>query len=125
MCMGHRAWHARQPAVTAWQPRPPGRGNLPGPRHSNVQGQRSVGISEKPELVPLDRLAEMFSFEPPAKRPGHVETCEAVIAGAVKAFIGLGGNFVRAAPERNAVESAWRDLDLTVQISTKPIAAIS
>ena len=97
-----------------------GAGISPVRGHSNVQGQRSVGISEKPELVPLDRLAEMFSFEPPREKGrGTVETCEAVIAGAVKAFIGLGGNFVRAAPERNAVESAWRDLDLTVQISTK------
>jgi molybdopterin-dependent oxidoreductase alpha subunit len=98
----------------------PGAGVAPVRGHSNVQGQRSVGISEKPELVPLDRLAEMFSFEPPREKGrGTVETCEAVIAGTVHAFIGLGGNFVRAAPERNAVEQSWRNLDLTVQISTK------
>jgi molybdopterin-dependent oxidoreductase alpha subunit len=97
-----------------------GAGISPVRGHSNVQGQRSVGISEKPELVPLDRLSEMFAFDPPREKGrGTVETCEAVMAGEVRAFIGLGGNFVRAAPERDAVERAWRNLDLTVQISTK------
>lgn len=98
----------------------PGAGVAPVRGHSNVQGQRSVGISEKPELVPLDRLAALFSFEPPREKGrGTVETCEGVIDRSVRAFISLGGNFVRAAPERDAVEAAWRALDLTVQISTK------
>lgn len=88
--------------------------------HSNVQGQRTVGISEKPELVPLDKLAEMFGFEPPREKGmTTVEVCEGVIEGTVDAFIGLGGNFLRAVPEQRAVEAAWPSMKLTVQIATK------
>ncbi len=98
----------------------PGSGMSPIRGHSNVQGQRTVGISEKPELVPLDRLAELFDFEPP-RDTGRttVEVCEGVIDGSVRAFIGLGGNFVRAIPDQERMEAAWRGLDLTVQIATK------
>jgi len=88
--------------------------------HSNVQGQRTVGISEKPELVPLDKLAKQFGFEPPRKKGlNTVEACKGILAGKVKAFFGLGGNFVRAIPERAAMEEAWTRMDLTVQIATK------
>jgi molybdopterin-dependent oxidoreductase alpha subunit len=97
-----------------------GAGVSPVRGHSNVQGQRTVGISEKPELVPLDKLAKQFAFEPPRdKGMNTVETCEGLLAGKVKAFIGLGGNFVRAVPERDAVEHAWTQMELTVQIATK------
>jgi molybdopterin-dependent oxidoreductase alpha subunit len=97
-----------------------GAGVAPVRGHSNVQGQRTVGISEKPELVPLDKLAAQFCFDPPREKGRTtVEVCEGVIDGSVRAFLSLGGNFVRAAPEREAVESAWRNLDMTVQISTK------
>ncbi len=88
--------------------------------HSNVQGQRTVGISEKPELVPLDKLGKMFGFKPPREKGMNtVETCEGLRAGKVKAFIGLGGNFVRAIPERDEMEAAWTKMRLTVQIATK------
>jgi molybdopterin-dependent oxidoreductase alpha subunit len=88
--------------------------------HSNVQGQRTVGISEKPELVPLDKIAEMFGFEPPREKGlTTVEVCQGVLDGTVKAFIGLGGNFLRAIPEQRAVEEAWPSMKLTVQIATK------
>lgn len=88
--------------------------------HSNVQGQRTVGISEKPELVPLDKLKEQFGFEPPREKGWDtVETCHAVIERRASAFIGLGGNFVRAIPDTATMEAAWRDLDLTVHIATK------
>jgi molybdopterin-dependent oxidoreductase alpha subunit len=88
--------------------------------HSNVQGQRTVGISEKPELVPLDKYAKQFAFEPPRdKGMNTVEACEGIIAGQVKAFFGLGGNFVRAIPEREIMEKAWRNMRLTVQVATK------
>lgn len=88
--------------------------------HSNVQGQRTVGITEKPELVPLDKLKDLYKFEPP-RWEGHtsVDTCKAIIAGEAKAFVALGGNFLRAAPETRALEAAWRRLRLTVQIATK------
>jgi molybdopterin-dependent oxidoreductase alpha subunit len=97
-----------------------GTGICPVRGHSNVQGQRTVGISEKPELVPLDKLAAMYDFEPPRwKGMATVETCEAVLAGKVSAFIAMGGNFVRAIPEREAMEAAWTQLKLTVGIGTK------
>ena len=97
-----------------------GTGISPVRGHSNVQGQRTVGISEKPELVPLDKIAEQFGFDPPRdKGMNTVEACEGILSGKVKAFFGLGGNFVRAIPEREAMERAWRKMDLTVQIATK------
>ncbi|GAK72098.1 putative oxidoreductase [Agrobacterium rubi TR3 = NBRC 13261] len=98
----------------------PGTGICPVRGHSNVQGQRTVGISEKTKLVPLDRLAEQYDFEPPRKDGlNTVEACEAIIRGNIKAFISLGGNFVRAVPERTLMEEKWRGLDLSVQIATK------
>ena len=98
----------------------PGAGLCPVRGHSNVQGQRTVGISEKPELVPLDRLAEQYSFNPPRKKGlNTVEACEGVLDGSVRAFVGLGGNFVRAVPDHHRIEPAWRNLELTVQIATK------
>ena len=97
-----------------------GTGICPVRGHSNVQGQRTVGISEKPELVPLDKYAKQFDFEPPRdKGMNTVETCEGILSGKVTAFVGLGGNFVRAIPERGKMEAAWQDLELTVQIATK------
>src|SRR5262249_23680403 len=79
-----------------------------------------VGITEKPELVPNDKLKELYGFEPPTKKGlTTVETCKGAIDGSVRAFIGLGGNFVRAVPETEKVEAAWRRLRLTVQIATK------
>jgi molybdopterin-dependent oxidoreductase alpha subunit len=97
-----------------------GTGLSPVRGHSNVQGQRTVGISEKPELVPLDKLAKQFGFEPPRKKGlNTVETCEGILSGKVKAFFGLGGNFVRAIPERAAMEAAWTKMELTVQVATK------
>lgn len=97
-----------------------GAGMSPVRGHSNVQGQRTVGISEKPELVPLDKLAEMFDFEPPRDTGlTTVDACEGVRDGSVQGFISLGGNFVRAIPEREAMEKAWSTQALTVYISTK------
>src|SRR5947207_6177443 len=98
----------------------PGAGICPVRGHSNVQGQRTVGITEKPELAPLDKLKQQFGFEPPRdKGLNTVEACEGILKGEVRGFIGLGGNFVRAIPEHEAMEKAWRKLRLTVQIATK------
>jgi molybdopterin-dependent oxidoreductase alpha subunit len=97
-----------------------GTGISPVRGHSNVQGQRTVGIADKPELVPLDKLAKQFGFEPPREKGMNtVEACEGIISGKVKAFFGLGGNFVRAIPERGLMEQAWVRMELTVQIATK------
>jgi molybdopterin-dependent oxidoreductase alpha subunit len=98
----------------------PGAGIFPVRGHSNVQGQRTVGITEKPDLAPLDRLASQYSFKPPrVKGLDTVETCRGILDGMVNAFIGLGGNFVRAVPETVAMEEGWRKLPLSVQIITK------
>ncbi len=97
-----------------------GAGILPVRGHSNVQGQRTVGITEKPELAPLDKLKSMFGFEPPrTKGRTTVETCQGVLDGSVKAFMGLGGNFLRAIPDGPRIEAAWRALPVTVQVATK------
>ena len=97
-----------------------GTGISPVRGHSNVQGQRTVGISEKPELVPLDKLAGQFGFAPPREEGMNtVKACEKIVSGEVKAFIALGGNFIRAIPEREKMEAAWAGLRLTVQIATK------
>lgn len=98
----------------------PGAGICPVRGHSNVQGQRTVGITEKPELAPLDKLKELYQFEPPREKGlNTVETCEGVLDGSVRAFISLGGNFVRAVPDTERIEAAWSRLRLTVQVSTK------
>ncbi len=98
----------------------PGAGICPVRGHSNVQGQRTVGITEKPALVPMDRLAAQYGFNPP-RQPGTntVEACEAILAGRIKAFLMLGGNFVRAIPDRERMEAAWRGMRLTVNVATK------
>ncbi len=97
-----------------------GTGICPIRGHSNVQGQRTVGITEKPELVPLDLMAGQYGFEPP-RHEGFttVTACEAILDGRVKAFVALGGNFTRAIPDLEIIEAAWRKLRLTVAIATK------
>jgi molybdopterin-dependent oxidoreductase alpha subunit len=98
----------------------PGAGICPIRGHSNVQGQRTVGITEKPELVPYDKLREQYGFEPPMKTGlNTVEACEAILQKKISAFVMLGGNFVRAIPDHHRLEPAWKDIDLTVQIITK------
>lgn len=98
----------------------PGAGICPIRGHSNVQGQRTVGIAEKPELVPLDKLAGQYGFVPPRwEGMSTVDVCEGLLQGKVKSFIGLGGNFLRAIPETEKMEQAWPGLRLSVQIATK------
>uniref|UniRef100_UPI0035C96196 FdhF/YdeP family oxidoreductase n=1 Tax=uncultured Sphingomonas sp. TaxID=158754 RepID=UPI0035C96196 len=98
----------------------PGAGPTPVRGHSNVQGQRTVGITEKTELVPVDRLEAQYGFTAPREKGlDTVESCRGVIDGSVKAFVALGGNFLRAVPETAAMEAAWPNLELSVQIATK------
>ncbi len=97
-----------------------GAGVCPVRGHSNVQGQRTVGIAEKPELVPLDKLEAQFGFTAPrTKGLNTVEACEGIVDGSVTAFIGLGGNFLRAVPDTGRMVPAWKKLRLTVHIATK------
>ncbi len=98
----------------------PGAGLCPVRGHSNVQGQRTVGIAEKADLVPLDRLAEMFDFDPPRHDGTHVvDAAQGIVEGRIRATLCLGGNLLRALPETAALERTWRAQDLTVMISTK------
>ncbi|ABD86764.1 FdhF/YdeP family oxidoreductase [Rhodopseudomonas palustris] len=98
----------------------PGAGICPVRGHSNVQGQRTVGVTEKPETVPADKLKQLFDIEVPQNKGlNTVEACEGIIDGSVRAVISLGGNLVRAVPEHRLVTPAWRKLRLTVQILTK------
>ncbi|OYY91702.1 MAG: formate dehydrogenase [Sphingomonas sp. 28-66-16] len=98
----------------------PGAGCCPVRGHSNVQGQRTVGIAEKTKLVPLDKLKELFGFDPPTRDGMNiVEATEALFEGKVKAFVSLGGNLVRAVPDQQRMETAWAAQELTVMVSTK------
>ncbi|EOA02436.1 anaerobic formate dehydrogenase [Herbaspirillum frisingense GSF30] len=97
----------------------PGAGICPIRGHSNVQGQRTVGITEKPEMVPNDKLRALYHFEPPMEKGlNTVEVCEKIRDGELSAFFMLGGNFVRAIPDHGVMEPAWRNLPLTVQVVT-------
>ena len=98
----------------------PGAGISPIRGHSNVQGDRTVGVDEKPAQDYLDRVRDVFGFEPPREHGHHaVETVAAMQDGTAKVFIGLGGNFVRAVPDTDRSYAAMRKLDLTVAITTK------
>jgi len=98
----------------------PGAGISPIRGHSNVQGDRTVGIDEKPSQAYLDRVRDVFGFEPPREHGHHtVESVAAMEDGTAKVFIGLGGNFVRAVPDTDRSYAAMRKLALTVAITTK------
>jgi molybdopterin-dependent oxidoreductase alpha subunit len=97
----------------------PGAGVLPVRGHSNVQGDRTMGIDESPPAAFLDALAREFAFEPPREHGlDTVGALEALRDGRVRVFVGMGGNFVRAVPDTAAAEAALRRCDLTVQVST-------
>ena len=97
-----------------------GAGICPVRGHSNVQGQRTVGIAEKTKLVPMDKLKELFGFDPPQKDGRNiVEAVEGLHDGSINGFICLGGNLLRAVPDQKRMEEAWPKQELTVMISTK------
>jgi molybdopterin-dependent oxidoreductase alpha subunit len=97
----------------------PGAGPCPVRGHSNVQGDRTVGITERPKAAFLDRLAAEFGFEPP-RRPGlnTVSAIRAMAEGRVDVFVALGGNFAAATPDSEATHTALSRCGLTVQIAT-------
>jgi len=98
----------------------PGAGICPVRGHSNVQGDRTMGVDEKPKPELLDQIAKVFGFEPPRAR-GHsvIDAVQAMIDGRARVFVGLGGNFVAAVPDKPIAEAAMRRLRLTVGITTK------
>jgi molybdopterin-dependent oxidoreductase alpha subunit len=97
-----------------------GAGLCPVRGHSNVQGDRTVGITEIPGNDFLDRLEHRFGFKPPRKHGHNVVTAlEAMIRGEVKVFVAMGGNFAAAIPDLPRTQQALKNLDLTVHVSTK------
>jgi len=98
----------------------PGAGLCPVRGHSNVQGDRTMGINERPPVLFLDALEKRFQFKVP-RTNGHnvVEAIHAMLEGRSKVFIGLGGNFAQATPDSPRTVQALSNCDLTVQISTK------
>jgi len=98
----------------------PGAGACPVRGHSNVQGDRTMGVWEQPDAAWLDRLGQQFGFEPPREHGfDTVQTIHAMAEGRVKALVALGGNFLAATPDSAFTAEAVRRCDLTVQISTK------
>jgi molybdopterin-dependent oxidoreductase alpha subunit len=98
----------------------PGAGVCPVRGHSNVQGDRTMGIYEKPAPALLDRLAQVFDFEPPRKNGRDaVGAIEAMLAGEAKVFFAMGGNFAAATPDTVATWKALRSCELTVHVATK------
>jgi molybdopterin-dependent oxidoreductase alpha subunit len=97
-----------------------GAGLCPVRGHSNVQGDRTMGIEEKPTKAFLDRMQKVFDFEPPREH-GYdvVESIQAMLDGKVKVFFGMGGNFAMATPDTPLTFDALRACDLTVHVATK------
>ncbi|MDX6347690.1 MAG: hypothetical protein QOF84_2480 [Streptomyces sp.] len=98
----------------------PGAGVCPVRGHSNVQGDRTMGIFERPEPAFLDALEKEFGFAPPREH-GYdvVRAIRALRDGDAKVFFAMGGNFVAASPDTDATEAAMRRARLTVHVSTK------
>ncbi|GAA2601155.1 FdhF/YdeP family oxidoreductase [Winogradskya consettensis] len=97
-----------------------GAGPSPVRGHSNVQGNRTCGIDHRPTAAFLDKLAEVCGIDPPREHGlDTVATIEAMRRGDVRVFVGMGGNFVLAAPDTAYTSQALRQCDLTVHVSTK------
>jgi molybdopterin-dependent oxidoreductase alpha subunit len=98
----------------------PGAGPCPVRGHSNVQGDRTMGVWEKMPDAFLDRLRDEFGFEPPRAHGWDVvDSIRAMRDGRAEVFIGLGGNFAAAAPDSDVTAAALARCALTVHISTK------
>lgn len=98
----------------------PGAGVCPVRGHSNVQGDRTMGIWEKPPAAFLDALDRRFAISTP-RRHGYdtVEAIRAMRDGRAAVFVAMGGNFASATPDTEVTEAALRNCALTVQVSTK------
>ncbi|RPF32732.1 FdhF/YdeP family oxidoreductase [Streptomyces sp. TLI_185] len=98
----------------------PGAGVCPVRGHSNVQGDRTMGIFERPAPAFLDALEKEFGFAPPREH-GYdvVQAIRALRDGRAKVFFAMGGNFVSASPDTEVTEAAMRRARLTVHVSTK------
>jgi molybdopterin-dependent oxidoreductase alpha subunit len=98
----------------------PGAGTCPVRGHSNVQGDRTMGIYEKPSEAFLNNIKRVFQFEPPQKHGYDVVECiHAMHERKAKVFFAMGGNFLSATPDTDYTADALRRCKLTVQVSTK------
>ena len=98
----------------------PGAGPSPVRGHSNVQGNRTCGIDHRPTDKFLDRLAEVCHIDPPRHHgKDTIASIEAMHTGELKVFVGMGGNFVMAAPDTPYTAQGMSKCALTVQVSTK------
>ncbi len=98
----------------------PGAGASPIRGHSNVQGDRTMGIWEQMPPAFLDALQKEFNFDPPRENGvDAVQAIEAMLSGKTKVWVGMGGNLVSAVSDTRAAEAGFRKLGLNVQISTK------
>ena len=98
----------------------PGAGTCPVRGHSNVQGDRTMGIYEKPPVAFLERLENRFGFNVPRKHGYDVVDCiKAMHEGKASVFFAMGGNFLSATPDTTYTAEALRKCRLTVQVSTK------
>ncbi|OKI05315.1 hypothetical protein A6A06_11915 [Streptomyces sp. CB02923] len=98
----------------------PGAGVCPVRGHSNVQGDRTMGIFERPAPAFLDALEKEFGFAPPREHGlDVVRAIRALRDGDAKVFFAMGGNFVSATPDTDVTEAAVRRARLTVHVSTK------
>ncbi len=98
----------------------PGAGTCPVRGHSNVQGDRTVGIFDKPHENLLDQIQKVYGFAPPREH-GYdvVKSIHAMHEGKAKVFFAMGGNFLSATPDTTFTAEALRKCDLTVHVSTK------
>jgi molybdopterin-dependent oxidoreductase alpha subunit len=98
----------------------PGAGTCPVRGHSNVQGDRTMGIWDKPDPEMMDKIKAVYGFDPPREEGFDVlKSLKAMHEGQAKVFFAMGGNFLSATPDTNYTANALRQCDLTVQVSTK------
>ena len=98
----------------------PGAGTCPVRGHSNVQGDRTMGIHDRPPKALLDRIQEVFGFDPPRDDGFNtVEAIHAMLDGRAKVFFAMGGNFLQAAPDTERSAKALKNCEMLVHVSTK------
>jgi molybdopterin-dependent oxidoreductase alpha subunit len=98
----------------------PGAGTCPVRGHSNVQGDRTMGIYDRPKPEFLDRLRDVFGFDPPREHGFNtVEAIQAMLDGRAKVFFAMGGNFLQATPDTQRTATALENCEMRVHVSTK------
>jgi molybdopterin-dependent oxidoreductase alpha subunit len=98
----------------------PGAGTYPVRGHSNVQGDRTMGIQDRPPRALLDRIQAVFDFDPPRDDGFNtVEAIHAMLQGRAKIFFAMGGNFLQATPDTERSAKALKNCEMLVHVSTK------